>query len=136
MYKRQAKYSSYETVLYERLPSKGRSKEQKSKSGLVDKYLHGIKVYHHEGAKMVDGLFATFISGFPTKSKNKAILGIADTFALDGEFPLAPFVDLIKFSPEEDKGMAEHKVFISNILDYVSNKGPAGSGSEVSPRIV
>jgi hypothetical protein len=117
-----AKYSSYETVLYERLPSKGRSKEQKSKSGLVDKYLHGIKVYHHEGAKMVDGLFATFISGFPTKSKNKAILGIADTFALDGEFPLAPFVDLIKFSPEEDKSMGEHKVFISNILDYVSNK--------------
>jgi hypothetical protein len=115
-----AKYSSYDTVLYKRLPSIGRSKEQKSKSGLVDKYLHGIRIYSHDSPKMVDGLFATYISGIPTNMKNKVIQGVANEFALDGDFPMSPFVDLIKFSPEEKSSDAEHELFISNVLKYVN----------------
>ena len=69
---------------------------------------------------MVDGLFATYISGIPTNMKNKVIQGVANEFALDGDFPMSPFVDLIKFSPEEKSSDAEHELFISNVLKYVN----------------
>ena len=116
-----AKYSSYDTVLYERLPTKGRSAEQKRNTGLIDKYFHGIKVYNKKQPKMVDGLFASYISGHPTKHKNKSIVGIADHFALDGDYPIAPFIDLIKFSPEDDGVPGEHKAFVSNLINYVDS---------------
>jgi hypothetical protein len=115
-----AKFSSYETVLYDRLPSKSRGSSYRSSLGLVDKYLHGIRV--NTGGKntsnMIDGVFATYISGNVQNNKKKVLQGISNYFALDGKLPMPPFVDLVSVRPSKGSSIQEN--FISKLLDYAN----------------
>jgi hypothetical protein len=111
-----AKFSSYETVLYERLPSKSLERYKKSSSGLVDKYLHGIRVKNKAGHdSMIQGVFGTYISGNPKSISEKRTHGIHQNFSIYGSNPTPPFIDLVKFSPVDDVFDYNYKFFLEAI---------------------
>ncbi|MFC3200298.1 hypothetical protein ACFOEW_00490 [Alteromonas oceani] len=113
-----AKYSKFETVLYERLPSKPISKHKKVSPGLVDKYLYGIRVNHLNSAPdMVDGVFATYIAGNPD-IRRKVVHGVSEEFGLWGDFPMRPFIDLIEFAPVESSEDEMSQDFINKLFSF------------------
>jgi hypothetical protein len=112
-----AKYSKFDTVLYERLPTKNIGHNKKKQTGLVDKYLHGIRIYDKKQPKLVDGIFATYISGRPDKPR-KNIHGISHDFRLFGDVPTSPFIDLIEFAPSKTIEESQSFEFIRNIVNF------------------
>ena len=114
-----AKFSSYETVLYQRLPSKSNQQYGRASVGLVDKYLHGMRVNNvNSRSDLIDGIFATYISGFPQNIQNRKIQGVNYYYSLFGNKPTPPFIDLIKISPnQEDQKSNDCKKFLSKLLE-------------------
>lgn len=113
-----AKYSKFDTVLYERLPSKPVSKHKKVSPGLVDKYLYGIRVNHlNAPPAMVDGVFATYIAGNPDV-RRKVVHGVSEEFGLWGDFPIRPFIDLIEFAPSESTEDEMSQKFIDKLFNF------------------
>lgn len=113
-----AKYSKFDTVLYERLPSKPVSKHKKVSPGLVDKYLYGIRVNHlNAPPAMVDGVFATYIAGNPVV-RRKVVHGVSEEFGLWGDFPIRPFIDLIEFAPSESTEDEMSQKFIDKLFNF------------------
>jgi hypothetical protein len=113
-----AKYSKFETVLYERLPSKPLSKSKKVSPGLVDKYLYGIRINNSQGpSSMIDGVFATYITGTPD-IRRKVVHGISEEFGLWGDIPMRPFIDLVEFAPTEDSKNEMSLDFVEKLVDF------------------
>lgn len=111
-----AKYSKFETVLYDRMQTKSLN-DKKPKYGLIDKYLHGIRVFESKNVRMVDGIFASYITGKPDKKRN-VMYGISHDFGIWGQYPSAPFIDLIEFAPISQNENAESRKFISKLLGF------------------
>lgn len=114
-----AKYSKFETVLYDRLPSRSVSKNRKNSPGLIEKYLYGIRIFREDMTpRMIDGIFATYIVGKP-EVRRKVIHGVSEAYGLWGEFPIRPFVDLVEFAPDIKEGGDEMSVeFIDKLYEY------------------
>lgn len=111
-----AKYSKFETVLYDRMQTKSLN-EKKTRYGLIDKYLHGIRVFENKNTRMVDGIFASYITGKPDK-KRSIMYGISHDFGVWGQFPSAPFIDLIEFKPASEHEDSEPREFINKLLEF------------------
>lgn len=112
-----AKYSKFDTVLHERLPTKSIGNNRKKQTGLVEKYLHGIRVFDKQQPRLVDGIFATYISGRPDKHR-KNIHGTSSDFRLFGDVPTSPFIDLIEFTPSKAIEESQSFEFIRNIVNF------------------